>query len=63
MDKRSENFRSNVISLRISETDRECLKRIVMETNKNISDIMREAMKCYVSNHDDEGQSHDVLIY
>lgn len=39
-----ENPRYNVISMRISDEERETLEQIVSTTNRSVSDIMREAM-------------------
>jgi hypothetical protein len=40
-----ENPRYNVISMRISDEERETLERIMVSTKKSVSDIMREAMQ------------------
>jgi hypothetical protein len=40
-----ENPRYNVISMRISDDEREALETIMHVTHKNVSDIMREAME------------------
>jgi predicted DNA-binding protein len=40
-----ENPRYNVISMRISDEERETLEMIMNATRKNVSDIMREAME------------------
>jgi predicted DNA-binding protein len=44
MGRMRENPRYNVISMRISDEERETLERIMEETHKSVSDIMREAM-------------------
>lgn len=44
MGRMRENPRYNVISMRISDEERETLERIVSATNRSVSDIMREAM-------------------
>jgi len=40
-----ENPRYNVISMRISDAERETLEQIMDTTKKSVSDIMREAME------------------
>jgi predicted DNA-binding protein len=40
-----ENPRYNVISMRISDAERETLDLIMDATSKSVSDIMREAME------------------
>ena len=45
MGRMRENPRYNVISMRISDEERETLERIMQETRITVSDIMREAME------------------
>ena len=45
MGRMRENPRYNVISMRISDAERETLEAIMMTTKKSVSDIMREAME------------------
>jgi hypothetical protein len=45
MGRMRENPRYNVISMRISDAERETLEAIMDSTKKSISDIMREAME------------------
>jgi predicted DNA-binding protein len=45
MGRMRENPRYNVISMRISDEERETLEQIMDTTKKSISDIMREAME------------------
>jgi predicted transcriptional regulator len=40
-----ENPRYNVISMRISDEEREALEQIVRTSRKSVSDLMREAME------------------
>jgi len=40
-----ENPRYNVISMRISDAERETLEQIMATTKKSVSEIMREAME------------------
>jgi predicted DNA-binding protein len=42
-----ENPRYNVISMRISDEEREHLENLVQRTHKSVSDIMREAMEVF----------------
>lgn len=44
MGRMRENPRYNVISMRISDEERETLEQIMTTTHKSVSDIMREAM-------------------
>ncbi len=44
MGRTRENSRYNVISMRISDEERELLQEIMNSTHKSVSDIMREAM-------------------
>ncbi len=45
MGRMRENPRYNVISMRISDAERETLEQIMLSTKKSVSDIMREAME------------------
>ena len=45
MGRMRENPRYNVISMRISDEERETLEQIMDSTQKSVSDIMREAME------------------
>jgi Mg2+/Co2+ transporter CorB len=45
MGRMRENPRYNVISMRISDEEREVLQSIVDTTQMSVSDIMREAME------------------
>jgi arsenate reductase-like glutaredoxin family protein len=45
MGRMRENPRYNVISMRISDAERETLEQIMDTTKKSVSDIMREAME------------------
>jgi len=44
MGRMRENPRYNVISMRISDEERETLDQIMTVTKKSVSDIMRDAM-------------------
>lgn len=47
MGRMSEHPRYNVISMRISDEERETLQELINRTNKSVSDIMREAMDLF----------------
>lgn len=47
MGRMRENPRYNVISMRISDEERETLQMIMQSTHKSVSDIMREAMDLF----------------
>lgn len=50
MGRMSENPRYNVISMRISDEERESLQHIMSTTRKSVSEIMREAMELFREN-------------
>lgn len=52
MGRMRENPRYNVISMRISDDEKNCLEGIIHETNLSVSDVMREAMNLYRSHLD-----------
>ncbi len=47
MGRMRENPRYNVVSMRISDEEREILEEIMESTHKSVSDIMREAMSLF----------------
>ncbi len=47
MGRMRENPRYNVISMRVSDEEREQLESLVRQTHKSVSDIMREAMEVF----------------
>ncbi|HZV82679.1 MAG TPA: ribbon-helix-helix protein, CopG family [Geobacteraceae bacterium] len=49
MGKMRENPRYNVISMRISDEERNELESLMSMTDKSVSDIMREAMSLFKS--------------
>ena len=51
MGRMRENPRYNVISMRISDEEREHLESLMDQTNLSISDIMREAMEYFAANY------------
>lgn len=50
MGRMRENPRYNVISMRVSDEEREHLENIMEKTHKSVSDIMREAMEFFAAN-------------
>ncbi len=54
MGRMRENPRYNVISMRVSDEERDHLENLMKTTHKSISDIMREAME-YFSAHYEQG--------
>jgi arsenate reductase-like glutaredoxin family protein len=56
MGRMRENPRYNVISMRISDAERETLEQIMTTTKKSVSDIMREAMEIIKARQQDAGQ-------
>ena len=57
MGRMRENPRYNVISMRISDEERETLQMIMQSTHKSVSDIMREAMDLFKTRIDRENFS------
>lgn len=55
MGRMRENPRYNVISMRVSDEERDHLENLMKTTRKSISDIMREAME-YFSAHYEQGE-------
>ena len=47
MGRMSQHPRYNVISMRISDEERELLEELMHTTHKSVSDIMREAMELF----------------
>ncbi len=56
MGKMRENPRYNVISMRISDEERDQLQQIMDATHKSVSDIMREAMAVLALNMEAKDQ-------
>ena len=54
MGRMRENPRYNVISMRISDEERDTLQMIMETTQKSVSDIMREAMDLFKTRIDRE---------
>lgn len=47
-----ENPRYNVISMRISDEEREHLESLMNKTHKSVSDVMREAMDYFTARYE-----------
>lgn len=52
MGRMRENPRYNVISMRVSDEEREHLESLVEKTHKSVSDIMREAMEFFATHYE-----------
>jgi len=57
MGRMRENPRYNVISMRISDKEREYLESLMDKTHKSVSDVMREAMDYFTARHDQGNMS------
>lgn len=62
MGRMRENPRYNVISMRISDEEREQLDSLVKRTQKSVSDIMREAMTALTMQLDKRDLHKTALI-
>ena len=54
MGRMRENPRYNVISMRVSDEERDHLDLLMKTTHKSISDIMREAMEYFSAHYEQE---------
>jgi len=52
MGRMRENPRYNVISMRVSDEERDHLENLMKTTHKSVSDIMREAMEYFSSQYE-----------
>ena len=52
MGRMRENPRYNVVSMRVSDEEREHLENLMKTTHKSVSDIMREAMGYFSAQHE-----------
>lgn len=57
MGRMRENPRYNVISMRVSDEERDHLENLMKTTHKSVSDIMREAME-YFTEHYEQNPLH-----
>jgi predicted DNA-binding protein len=51
MGRMRENPRYKVISMRVSDAERDHLENLMKTTQKSVSDIMREAMGYFTAHH------------
>jgi predicted DNA-binding protein len=56
MGRMRENPRYNVISMRVSDEERDHLENLMKTTHKSISDIMREAMEYFSAHYEQDEQ-------
>ncbi|MFZ2948924.1 MAG: hydrogen-dependent growth transcriptional repressor [Desulfuromonadaceae bacterium] len=54
MGRMRENPRYNVISMRVSDEERDHLENLMKTTHKSISDIMREAMEYFSARYEQD---------
>ncbi|MGB9080091.1 MAG: hydrogen-dependent growth transcriptional repressor [Desulfuromonadaceae bacterium] len=54
MGRMRENPRYNVISMRVSDEERDHLENLMKTTHKSISDIMREAMEYFSAHYEQD---------
>lgn len=54
MGRMRENPRYNVISMRVSDEERDHLENLMKTTHKSISDIMREAMEYFSAHYESD---------
>lgn len=54
MGRMRENPRYNVISMRVSDEERDHLENLMKTTQKSVSDIMREAMGYFTAHHEQD---------
>jgi predicted DNA-binding protein len=55
MGRMRENPRYNVISMRVSDEERDHLENLMKTTHKSVSDIMREAMEYFSAHYEQSG--------
>jgi hypothetical protein len=48
MAKYKESARYHIVSVRVSKAEREILEKISLESKKNVSDLMREALQLMI---------------
>jgi len=56
-----ENPRYNVISMRVSDEERDQLENLMKTTHKSISDIMREAMEYFSAHYEQGSMDHKAV--
>jgi predicted DNA-binding protein len=60
MGRMRENPRYNVISMRVSDEEREHLESLMNKTHKSVSDIMREAMDYFTDHYEQSAANRKV---
>jgi predicted DNA-binding protein len=58
MGRMRENPRYNVISMRVSDEERDHLENLMKTTHKSVSDIMREAMEYFTAHYEQGALNH-----
>ncbi|HIJ95140.1 MAG TPA: ribbon-helix-helix protein, CopG family [Desulfuromonadales bacterium] len=61
MGRMRENPRYNVISMRVSDEERDQLENLMKTTHKSISDIMREAMEYFSAHYEQGSMDHKAV--
>jgi predicted DNA-binding protein len=61
MGRMRENPRYNVISMRVSDEERDQLENLMKTTHKSISDIMREAMEYFSAHYEQSSMDHKAV--
>jgi predicted DNA-binding protein len=61
MGRMRENPRYNVISMRVSDEERDHLENLMKTTHKSISDIMREAMEYFSAHYEQSSMDHKAV--
>jgi len=51
MNKCKEQPRYHVVSVRVSDEERDALEKLSLESNKKVSDLMREALQSWSPKH------------
>lgn len=57
MGRMREKPRYNVISMRISDEERDHLENLVQKSHKSVSDLMREAMEYFALHYEQGGMN------
>jgi hypothetical protein len=49
--RKEESARKNIVSVRVSDQERQLLEQITKKTYRNVSDLVREAIECWVTSN------------
>jgi predicted DNA-binding protein len=60
MGRMRENPRYNVISMRVSDEERDHLENLMKTTHKSVSDIMREAMEYFSAHYEQDNMTGEA---